>query len=173
MKHTEHYIKYIKTGKPAEDQIFNYCSKNKNIRCTRSAEGSYDNVKNGIDFYVKALINNVPHEFTVDVKSKYNNNTGDTVSLAYTNRLGKPGTLQTSKCDFYAINDKYNGVDRFYLVSAKLVKKHCCDHLTLFNGEGKGQYYILDIKWIRTHWTYFITENGYIVKSKYDKFLKL
>lgn len=170
MKHTEHYNKNIEKAKLVEDLFFNYCSRGRNIKCVRTAEGSYDNVKNGIDFYVKALINNVPCEFTVDTKSKYNDNNGDTVSLAYTNRLGKPGTLQTSKCDYYAINDKYDGVDRFYLVSAKLVKDHCYTHLNLFDGEGKGQYYILDTKWIHSHWTYFVTENGYIVKSKYEKY---
>lgn len=173
IKSTKNYIRNYKTGKSVENLFYQYCSKNPNIICTSTGENSYENVKQGIDFFVKIRLDGVIYNFGVDVKAKYNNNTANTVSIAYKNRLGRPGTLETSKCEYYAFNKPYKGVDRFYLIDANILKDHCLNHLKPFDGEDNGQYFILDMDWVCTHWSFFITENGYVKKSQYGKYNKI
>ena len=170
MKDTQHYIEYSKKALEVEDLFKSFCDKNKYINCKSSEVHSYENVFQGIDFFVKVLYYGKPYEFTVDVKSRFHNDTGDTVSIAHTARNGKPGTIQTSQADYYAIRGTYKGQDRFYLIKSDILKDYCFNRLSPFRGKTGGSYYIVPMSWISKNWTFFVNENGYIVKSQFKKF---
>lgn len=123
-------------------------------------------VNDKIDFVVH-INDNI---LTVDVKSKTENDTGNIVNMAYITRDGKPGTLQLSKADYFAIQAYYNNQARFYLIKKSILfdylknKPREC-------GEKKSQYYQVEMSWISKNWSYFINEHGDVGKSYYKKFL--
>lgn len=166
---TEHYKIYSQTGIAVENLFESYCNKNSYIKCKPTGYHSEDNVYNGIDFYVDVNLYGTKYNFTVDIKSKYNRDTGNKFTIANVSRSGKPGTLQTSKADYYGIHTTYKGVDRFYLVKASLVKQYCAT-LTPKQGISGGNYYEIPIEWVATHWTFFIRDDGKIIKTKFEKY---